>query len=152
MECRLDWRICQRHRVSYTEPQDYDKGDYGVIARFVPEITLSRVRLCSLACIEPHMTCPRNMADRFETVCIMETNKGTVRRPNGYKTMPLAPPQSHRQRAAISRLPLDQKMVSAAQILNVDELITGQTATQLSTGLQGRQGAALKPLGWLILP
>ena len=53
----------------------------GIIARFVPEITLGRVRLCSLGCADPHITCPRNMAARFETVWNMETNKGTVRKP-----------------------------------------------------------------------
>ena len=50
----------------------------GIIARFVPEITLSRVRLRSPGCADPHITCPRNMAARFETVWSMETNKGTV--------------------------------------------------------------------------
>ena len=43
-------------------------------------------------------------------------------------------------------------MVSAAQILIVVESIPGQTAKQLGIGLQDRQGVALKPLGWLILP
>ena len=56
-------------------------GAKGIIARFVPEITLSRVRLRSLGCADPHITCPINMAARFETVRSMETNKGTVRKP-----------------------------------------------------------------------
>ena len=42
------------------------KGEKGIIARFVPEITLSRVRLCNLGCPDLHITCPRNIASPFE--------------------------------------------------------------------------------------
>ena len=52
----------------------------GIIARFVPEITLSRVRLWRLGCADPHITCPTNVADRSETVRSMET-KREVRTP-----------------------------------------------------------------------
>ena len=47
----------------------------GVIARFVAEITLSHVRLCSLGRAELQISCPRNMASCFDPVRNMGTNR-----------------------------------------------------------------------------
>ena len=90
-----------QHGPALHDRQIVDKLDVarqtGIIARFVSRITLSRVRLRSLGCADPHITCPRNMAARFETVWSMETNKGAVRKPEtGRKLCLWHRPQSDR--------------------------------------------------------
>ena len=57
-----------------------NEGLIGIIARFVAEITLSRVWPCGVKCSEHHITCLRNTSVCFETARIMRTNKGTSRK------------------------------------------------------------------------